>query len=249
MEWLVRGMREELKSWGHVSGDSGRLILKSYGVVYQSAEGCIGQIPWWNHDSQNFSPRRQPCQWMLRTSGPSCGGVKQSRKSQVEQKAKVKLNLENNICQWMVRWAATMCCKYMVGKDEKAPYERKRRKKCNLIVVPFGERVLYKEIREGKDCRTKFETEDKEGIWLGHNRGTNEALIGTPHGVAQAYSFRRRDDASRWSQALIPMHTGECRCHPRRQFRRRFQIQGLRVPCPGSIWSQQRVTRRRCVSR
>ena len=127
----------------------------------------------------------------------------------MEQKAKVKLNLENNICQWMVRWAATMCCKYMVGKDEKAPYERKRRKKCNLIVVPFGERVLYKEIREGKDRRTKFETEDKEGIWLGHNRGTNEALIGTPHGVAQAYSFRRRDDASRWSQALIPMHAGE----------------------------------------
>ena len=127
----------------------------------------------------------------------------------MEQKAKVKLNLENNICQWMVRWAATMCCKYMVGKDEKAPYERKRRKKCNLIVVPFGERVLYKQIREGKGRRTKFETEDKDGIWLGHNRGTNEALIGTTHGVAQAYSFRRRHDASRWSQALIPMHAGE----------------------------------------
>ena len=39
--------------------------------------------------------------------------------------------------------------------------------------------MLYKQIREGKDRRTKFETEDKEGIWLGHNRGTNEALIGT----------------------------------------------------------------------
>ena len=31
MEWLVRDMSEELKSWGHVSGDSGRLILKSDG--------------------------------------------------------------------------------------------------------------------------------------------------------------------------------------------------------------------------
>ena len=29
--------------------------------------------------------------------------------------AKVKLNLENNFCHWMVRWAATMCPKYMVG--------------------------------------------------------------------------------------------------------------------------------------
>ena len=35
---------------------------------------------------------------------------------QVEQMAKVKLNLENNICHWMVRWAAKMCSKYMVGK-------------------------------------------------------------------------------------------------------------------------------------
>ena len=29
VEWLVRDMSEELKSWGHVGGDSGRLILKS----------------------------------------------------------------------------------------------------------------------------------------------------------------------------------------------------------------------------
>ena len=38
---------------------------------------------------------------------------------------------------------------------------------------------------------------------MGHNRGTNEALIGTPHGVVRAYSFRRRDDASQWCPALI----------------------------------------------
>ena len=31
MEWLVRDMSEELKSWGHVGGVSGRLILKSDG--------------------------------------------------------------------------------------------------------------------------------------------------------------------------------------------------------------------------
>ena len=37
-------------------------------------------------------------------------------KEQVEQMVKVKLNLENNICHWMVRWAAKMCSKYMVGK-------------------------------------------------------------------------------------------------------------------------------------
>ena len=47
-----------------------------------------------------------------------------------------------------------MCSKYVVGRDGKTPCERKRGKKCNLVVVPFEERVLYKQIREGKDRRT-----------------------------------------------------------------------------------------------
>ena len=204
MEWLVRDMSEELKSWRHVGGDSGRLILKSDGEwsikALTDALGMyhggiiIPEVP-----ARGESQSNGCCEQAAQVVAEFIRVLKE----QVEQKAKVKLNLENNMCHWMVRWAATMCSKYMVGKDGKTPHERRKGKKCNLVVVPFGERVLYRQIREGKDRRTKFETEDKEGIWLGHNRGTNEALIGTPHGVVRAYSFRRRDDASRWSTALI----------------------------------------------
>ena len=74
---------------------------------------------------------------------------------------------------------------------------------ATLLLCPLENVFCAKKIKEGKDRRTKFETEDKEGIWLGHNRGTNEALVGTPPGVVRACSFRSRDDASRWSPALI----------------------------------------------
>ena len=60
----------------------------------------------------------------------------------------------------------------------------------------LGERVLFKQIREGKNRRDKFESEDREGVWVGHNREANEVLIGTPSGVVRAFSYRRRSEGS-----------------------------------------------------
>ena len=70
-----------------------------------------------------------------------------------------------------------------------------------MVVLPFGERVLHRQIRE-KDKKDKFESEDLEGVWLGHNRGSNEVLMGTHHAVVRAFSFRRRDERSRWRPIL-----------------------------------------------
>ena len=61
-----------------------------------------------------------------------------------------------------------------------------------LQVVAFGERFLYKQIREGKNRRDKFESE-----------GATECLSGPTEGVIRAYSFRRRDESSQWDAWLI----------------------------------------------
>ena len=68
----------------------------------------------------------------------------------------------------MVQWAAMLLSKYEMGLDGRTPYERRRGRRCNMVVLPFGERVLYK-IRESKEKKDKFESEDMEGVWLGHN--------------------------------------------------------------------------------
>ena len=55
-----------------------------------------------------------------------------------------------------------------MGLDGRTPYERRRGRRCIMVVLPFGVRVLYK-IRESKKKEDKFESEDMEGVWLGHN--------------------------------------------------------------------------------
>ena len=104
------------------------------------------------------------------------------------------------ITLWMIRWAAMICSRYIVGKDGKTGYERRRGRKCKIPVVPFGEMVWYRQIRKGKAQQNKLESEMKSGIWLGHARSSNECLIGTDNGVVRAYDVRRRPEAERWNE-------------------------------------------------
>ena len=96
-----------------------------------------------------------------------------------------------------------LCSKYMVGSDGRTAHERRRDRRCRIPEVAFCERVLYKQIREGKNRRDKLESEDRESVCLGHSRNAYECLIGTTEGVVRAYSFRRRDETSRLDARLI----------------------------------------------
>ena len=66
-----------------------------------------------------------------------------------------------------------------------------------MPVVPCGERVLFKQIRQGKKRRDKFESEDREGVWLGHNREAKEVFIGTPSGSFLTDAEVRAPDGTR----------------------------------------------------
>ena len=84
--------------------------------------------------------------------------------------------------------------RFQVGSDGKTPYERRKNRRCRIEVVPFGEKVWYKQIREGKDRKDKFESEQKEGVWLGHSRTSNEVLIGTKEGVVRTCTITRQPE-------------------------------------------------------
>ena len=93
--------------------------------------------------------------------------------------------------------------RYLVGKDGQTPIKRSRGRKCGIEVIPFGETVWYKELRETKERRNQLESEFKEGIWLGHSRNSNEIIIGTPDGVVKAYSVYRKALGERWDKEKI----------------------------------------------
>ena len=65
-------------------------------------------------------------------------------KEHIEGKTSVKLKSDDV----MIRWTAMMVSRYMVGKDERTSYERRRSRACRAPEATFGERVWYKQIRE-----------------------------------------------------------------------------------------------------
>ena len=197
MDWLIRDISLELKSWGHQGGSGNRMIMKADGerslkalrdAVARYHGGIIVPEVSARGESQSNGVAEQAAQVVAE--------FVRVLKEQIEVKTKMKLSPEDTISLWMVRWASILCSKYMVGADG-------RGRRCRMPVVPFGERVLFKQIREGKNRRDKFESEDREGVWLGHNREANEVLIGTPSGVVRAFSYRRRSEGSRWDADLI----------------------------------------------
>ena len=119
-------------------------------------------------------------------------------RSHVQDKAEVELGASDVIVLWIVRWAAMMVSRFFVGKDGLTAYETRRGRKWRISVVAFGEKVWYKEIRPGKERANKLESEWRQGLWLGHSRRSNEAIIGTREGVVRAYAVKHMDEESRW---------------------------------------------------
>ena len=48
-----------------------------------------------------------------------------------------------------------------------------------------------------------WKEEWREGLWLGHSRRSNEAIIGTREGVVRAYAVKRMDEESRWDAKYL----------------------------------------------
>ena len=96
-------------------------------------------------------------------------------KEQIEGKTNVKLKSDDVIIQWMIRWAAMMVSRYMVGKDGRTSFERRRGRACRVPVATFGEKVWYKQIHEQKERKDKIESE-----WH------HETTVGTAEGVVRA---------------------------------------------------------------
>lgn len=55
-----------------------------------------------------------------------------------------------------------------------------------MEVVPVGEVVWYRKLRESGEMQNKMEMTWQEGIWMGRMTKTNEVVIGTPEGVVKA---------------------------------------------------------------
>ena len=84
---------------------------------------------------------------------------------QLEGGIKQKIPDQSPIMAWMARWAAELISKYSAGDDGKSPYERIRQEKCQVPLVPFGEKVLYLPMKTATS--SKGEPAKRPGVWFG----------------------------------------------------------------------------------
>jgi hypothetical protein len=85
-----------------------------------------------------------------------------------------------------------MYSRYKTGPDGKTAYQRQKGKPCRTEVVPFGETVMYKKLKQPGQRKNILDRDWEEGLMLGHTRTSTEVLIGTAEGVVRAWAVRRK---------------------------------------------------------
>ena len=63
--------------------------------------------------------------------------------------------------------------------------------------------MLYRLPEVARDRHQALEERWAKGVWLGHARSTNAALIGTDKGVIKAWGFRRLPEGQQWDGDMI----------------------------------------------
>ena len=93
--------------------------------------------------------------------------------------------------------------RFQQGSDGGTAYQRQTGRVCRSEVVPFGEKVLYRQSKRPGERKEAMEVKWREGIWLGHARSSQEVLIGTEEGVVGAWTVRRLIESQRWDKDLL----------------------------------------------
>ena len=178
--WLVKDLSEELKAWGHTGGERSRIILKSDNEkIIIASKTMTGRYHGGIVTPEHPPKGESQSNGVVEGAGRIVRDFVRVLKGQMEENTGGHLETDDIIIQWIVRWAAMLCSRYLVGKDGLTAIERRRGRKCNIPVVPMGESVFYKESRSKKEGNNKLQSEVKDGVWLGQARNTSEVLIGT----------------------------------------------------------------------
>ena len=83
------------------------------------------------------------------------------------------------------------------------PYQRQKGRKCELEVVPFGEKVMYRLPEVASERHQALEERWAKGMWLGHARHSPEVLIGIAEGIVKSWAIRRLPEDQQWDGEMV----------------------------------------------
>ena len=147
-------------------------------------------------------------------SSNSLGRVVQEQRQLYAQTRALRLQLgqdyqtavtsDHLIMTWLVRHAAWLLNRYVVHEDGKTSYERRWTTRFNSGLCTFGECVNYKLQVASRQGPRKLDAQWDQGLWLGKDPFSNEALVSTGEGsVTKARSIRRNPPSQQNQAAML----------------------------------------------
>ena len=138
-EWVVTAIVEALDDWGYRGEE---LILRSDQegaievVKRKVAEYRVGRtMPEESPVGESSANGR------VEEAGKRVRDQARVLKDQVEYRSRGKMDMEGDVMQWLVRWAAMVQTRFKEGKDGRTPWERMR-----------GRDVTWRWYRLGRGC-------------------------------------------------------------------------------------------------
>ena len=128
-------------------------------------------------------------------------GIIRTIKCHIDSSTPKPLSDESSVLPWLVEHAGCTLSRCQKGRDGKTSFERLHGKKPTQEFVPFGEKVLAKQITT--DPINRMNPRYHYGIWLGMRNNSAECFIGNPDGVFRAREIRRLEPQSRWDAEAI----------------------------------------------
>eukprot|EP00973_Karenia_brevis_P088297 12243523-Karenia_brevis.AAC.1 len=112
------------------------------------------------------------------------------------------------VLTWLITHSANLITRYKVSQDGRTAYHRLKGKRCSHLVLPFGEKVLYKPLKKGGENMNKMEPRHEYGAYLGTSDRTGEVYIGTAEGVVKSRTVKRLIDSEQWDLNLLKSIVG-----------------------------------------
>ena len=128
MDWLIKDLDAELKSWGYPGGDREEVIFKSDDErsIVAAKEALAryhgGKI------TPELSPKSESgSNGRVEEAGKTFRGLVKVLRDQMEHKTHMTMESSDVIIQWLVRWAAMLYSRYKIGADGKTAYQRQKK--------------------------------------------------------------------------------------------------------------------------
>ena len=122
-------------------------------------------------------------------------GIIRTTKCHIASRTQEPLSDDSPVIPWLVEHAGGIVSRCQKGRDGRTPFERLQGKKPTQEFVPFGEKVLARQITT--DPRNRMNPRYQYGVWLGMRSNNEECFIGNADGVFRTREIRRLEPQDR----------------------------------------------------